>query len=62
MNKMLNKENFFCDFLVIGSGAGGAVACKYLTDLGKDVLLIEEGSHHEVNKFKNSISNCLPEQ
>ena len=32
-----------CDFLIIGSGASGSVASKYLVDQGKDVLMIEEG-------------------
>jgi choline dehydrogenase-like flavoprotein len=32
------------DVIVIGSGAGGAVAAARLAELGRDVLLIEEGS------------------
>jgi len=48
-----------CEYLVIGSGAGGAVACKYLSDLGKDVILIEEGDYHEINKFAGSISESF---
>ena len=57
MNENMNKDEFFCEFLVIGSGAGGAVACKYLTDLGKDVLLIEEGDHHEVINSRIQFQN-----
>lgn len=32
------------DVIVVGSGAGGAVAATRLAELGRDVLLIEEGS------------------
>ena len=55
----VKSENFNCEYLVIGSGAGGSVACKYLTDRGKDVLLIEEGQHYKINEFNNSISKSF---
>jgi choline dehydrogenase-like flavoprotein len=32
------------DVIVIGSGAGGAVAAARLAELGCEVLLLEEGS------------------
>jgi choline dehydrogenase-like flavoprotein len=32
-----------CDFVVIGSGAGGATAAHVLADAGRDVILVEEG-------------------
>ena len=54
-----NKENLTCEYLVIGSGAGGSTACKYLTDKGKDVILIEEGKHFKVNEFKGSMAKSL---
>lgn len=59
---MINKigvEKIFCEYLIIGSGAGGSVACKYLVDKGKDVLLIEEGDHYKVNQFNKSISKSF---
>ena len=34
-------------------------ASKYLTDLGKDVLLVEEGNRYSINEFKNSISKSF---
>jgi choline dehydrogenase-like flavoprotein len=32
-----------CDYLIIGSGAGGSSVANYLTDLGLSVLMLEEG-------------------
>ena len=58
-NKDKYENNIKCEYLVIGSGAGGAVACKYLSDLGKDVILIEDGDYHEINKFAGSISGLF---
>ena len=43
------KIDFKCEYLIIGSGAGGATASKLLTEKGKDVLLIEEGQNFKVN-------------
>jgi len=45
-----------CDFLVIGSGAGGAVAFRELAMAGKDVLLIEEGDNWEEGDFDAPVS------
>ncbi len=57
---MTSLENQLqCEYLVIGSGAGGSTAAKYLIDKGKDVLLIEEGEHFKVDQFKGSMSKSL---
>ena len=48
-----------CDYLVVGSGAGGSVASYELSMKKKDVLLIEEGKFFEINKFKGSFKNSL---
>lgn len=37
--------NLRADVIVIGSGAGGAVIAKELTQAGKDVLILEEGRY-----------------
>jgi choline dehydrogenase-like flavoprotein len=37
--------NLDCDVVVIGSGAGGAVAACTLAEAGRDVVLLEEGPH-----------------
>jgi choline dehydrogenase-like flavoprotein len=37
-----------CDLLVIGSGPGGATTACLAAEAGRDVLLVEEGSHHRL--------------
>jgi choline dehydrogenase-like flavoprotein len=32
-----------CDFIVVGTGAGGATAAKVLAEAGRDVVMVEEG-------------------
>ena len=59
INDNISEQVIKCEYLIIGSGAGGSVACKYLTDCGKDVLLIEEGDYYEVNELKGSISRSF---
>ena len=36
--------------VVVGSGAGGATTAKLLCEAGKDVVVVEEGSHHTIRK------------
>ena len=40
-----------CDALVIGSGAGGGVIAAELAECGLDVIVLEEGSHHDTSEF-----------
>lgn len=35
--------NLICDCLVIGSGPGGSITACYLSEFGRDVILVEEG-------------------
>jgi choline dehydrogenase-like flavoprotein len=44
------------DYLVIGSGAGGAVAFRELSNAGKDVLLVEEGIEWTSTDFNKPIA------
>ena len=38
--------------VIVGSGAGGAVAASILASAGHDVLILEEGGHHQKSEFK----------
>jgi choline dehydrogenase-like flavoprotein len=59
MTNFMNGDTITCEYLIIGSGAGGSVACKHLIDQGKNVLLIEEGNHYKINEFNGSISKSF---
>lgn len=59
MTNLTNGDDVRCEYLIIGSGAGGSVACKYLIEQGKDVILIEEGNHYKINAFNGSIAKSF---
>ena len=58
-NYIKNFNELSCDYLVVGSGAGGSVACNELVKRNKDVILIEEGEHYTIDYFKGSIANSF---
>ena len=40
-----------CDVVIVGSGAGGAVAAASLAEAGLDVLVLEAGGHYERDTY-----------
>ena len=55
-NKDINEK---CDVCVIGSGAGGAVIAKEISEQGYDVILLEEGSNHPYNTLNSKPLDSL---
>lgn len=51
------ESNLFCDTLVIGTGAGGAVVAKELAEAGKDVLMMEEGGKFTTDDFRHATTH-----
>lgn len=49
-----------CDVVVIGSGAGGAVAAARLAEAGLDVLVCEAGPHLDRNSYPQDPLEALP--
>ena len=46
-------KSITCEYLIIGSGAGGATAALDLCNAGKDVVILEEGDKYSDYKFAN---------
>jgi choline dehydrogenase-like flavoprotein len=54
-----NNKNLSCDYLVVGSGAGGSVAASEIVKNGQDCILIEEGDFFEIDHFKGSFTKSI---
>lgn len=50
-----------CDVVVVGSGAGGAVAAAELAKAGKEVVLLEMGAYHTSRDFTQREDEMMPE-
>lgn len=48
------------DVVVVGSGAGGAVAAKELAEKGANVVLLEEGGYHKPKDFNQREEDMMP--
>ena len=54
---MLSGQNLRCEYLVVGSGAGGSVAAALLAEAGRDVLMVEEGGWPPENASPSNIGD-----
>lgn len=50
------ENSYRCQYLVVGSGAGGSVAGALLAEKGNDVIFLEEGGHYPTGSYTSSIS------
>ena len=52
-------ESVACEFLVIGTGAGGASVAATLAEAGRDVLMLEEGANIAASEAPAGISRSM---
>ncbi|MFW6050677.1 MAG: GMC family oxidoreductase N-terminal domain-containing protein [Myxococcota bacterium] len=57
MSRMAFEEE--ADFVIVGTGAGGATAARVLTEAGHDVLLLEEGPRLQTDERPERILDAL---
>jgi hypothetical protein len=50
-----------CDVVVVGSGAGGAVAAATLAEAGLDVLVLEAGEHYNRDSYPSDYLDAIAE-
>ena len=50
-----------CDVVIVGSGAGGAVAAAELAEAGLDVLVLEAGQHHNRDSYPSDHLEAIAE-
>jgi choline dehydrogenase-like flavoprotein len=56
-----SSESFHADYVIVGSGAGGATAAKSLSEKGYSVLIIEAGGLNESENFRLQEKQAYPE-
>ena len=54
--KDYTKNTYTCQYLVIGTGAGGSVAGALLAEKGHDVIFLEEGGYYPTESYTPDIS------
>lgn len=50
-----------CDVVIVGSGAGGAVAAATLAEAGLDVIVLEAGSHYDRDSYPSDHLEAIAE-
>ena len=50
------KNNYDCEVLIIGSGAGGSTIAETLSNQGMDVLMVEEGPNTNIENKIEKVS------
>ncbi len=50
------QDIYHCEYLVVGTGAGGSVAGAILAENGHDVIFLEEGGYYSTESFNSNIS------
>ncbi len=55
-----SKDRYDAEVIVVGTGAGGAVAGAELAEAGFDVLFVEEGGYHRTETFEPTLRSALP--
>jgi choline dehydrogenase-like flavoprotein len=51
-NQLFSQEEFTCDVVIIGTGAGGGVAAETLSEAGLNVIILEDGPLKTTKDFK----------
>lgn len=54
------QRHFEADVVVVGTGAGGAVAGAELAEAGLSVLFVEEGGYHPTRSFNPYLTESVP--
>src|SRR5205085_1293742 len=57
--KLDGQLSLHCDAVVIGTGAGGAMAARELAQKGVDVIALEEGGYHTPRDFNQHEDEML---
>lgn len=50
------KNSYNCQYLIVGTGAGGSVAGALLAEKGRDVIFLEEGGYYPTDSYNPNIS------
>lgn len=50
------KNTYSCEYLIVGTGAGGSVAGALLAESGRDVIFLEEGGYYPTESYTSNIS------